>query len=240
MPRIIEKVIHEPVWHKKCLGVSTGDAAPDTLMRVSCDYRKKDGSLFLHGSYLMPVRKIKAYESQKIKGATIHLVPFEDLEKYREDEHEEYKPTPEEGTNLRVADNWKAAEALEKFKQSYVDPFYNRVQELWKYVSTDKYEEECKLAGKEPDPAEKKRHEANYDSVKYKFDRLDEIYKALYIMVQRHENLVTKLSEYEAAAREYLMPDGQVPKDLSMMQRKLLEEMFGFLWDYLKITHNEE
>lgn len=234
MPRIVDKVIHEPIWSKRALSINVGNNAPDTIMRISCDYRKKDGSLFLPDTYMMPVREIRKYSTQKIKGATLHLIPFSVLnESLKQTNYEQYQPTPTQGKDLRVADNWEAATALEKFKQAYLDPLYKRVQEGWEYVEGDKYEKECQLSGKQSNPAEKKRIEDSFNTLKYKFDQFDKVYCDLLAMVARHEELVDKISEYNAYVQEWFI-DGKISSNLNLMQCKLLEAMFKYYSQYLK------
>ena len=168
MPRTIKKVVHEPMWSEKALGVNVSDAAPSTLVHITCDYKRKStNTLYFPDTYIMSVGQIKKYPSRKIKGARIHMIPFSDLEQsLKETHHEDYKPQNTEGEDLNTADNWKAAGQIEFFRQAYVDPLHKAVQKGWEYITTDKYEKECKLKGKAPDPDEKARINTRYEELK--------------------------------------------------------------------------
>ncbi len=235
MPNVVKKVIHEPMWSNKALGINVGGHPNSTLFHISCDYKRKStNTLFLPGTFVMSVAQIKKYPIKRVKGVPTHLIPFDDLEEkgMKQKETKKYQPGGVEGEDLTLADNWKAANQLEFFKQVYLDPMYESVQRGWEYITTDKYERECKAAGKNCDPEKKKKIEYRFETLKYKYDQFDKTYKRMFDMIMRHENLLAEIEEINAKRME-LFPDG-VPKELSPMQKAFVKYYFNKFDSYIR------
>lgn len=235
MPKAVRKVIHEPMWSEKALGVNVSGHPASTLFHISCDYRRKStNTLFLDGTYVMSVSQIKKYPAKKIKGVPVHLIPFNDLEEkgMKQKEVKGYQPGGTQGEDLTIADNWKAATQLEAFKQTYLDPMYESVQKGWEYITTDKYQKECKAAGKNPNPEDVERYKRRYEEIKYRYDQFDKTYKRMFDLIMRHENLLSEIEDINAKRME-LFPDG-VPKELSPMQKSFIKHYFGKFDSYIR------
>ncbi len=124
--------------------------------------------------------------------------------------------------DLKVVNNWKAAEELERFKQRYLDPAKAKVDEARKILE---------------DPLYKWRKDEK-DRAKQKFAILDtknidyhRIYAATMELIAQHERQTDLLTEIYSLWFHNVSNKGKQPSEMMNMQADLLQSYFQRIFE---------
>ena len=122
--------------------------------------------------------------------------------------------------DLKVADNYEAARALDRFHRNVVKPLSQRVAKGWDYIIGD---------GLVLPEAEKKKHQDRFDALKLQLEEVENFYNAVKTLIHRHENMVNEIARIKVGIRERILWEGLFPKDLFEDQQKLKDEYYQIL-----------
>ncbi len=124
--------------------------------------------------------------------------------------------------DLKVVNNWEAAEELEKFKQTYIDPLREKVDEALGILGDDS--RKWKKGEKDRAKAKFKRIEADY--INYTI-----FYHAVLKLIEQHEAQTDLLTEVYSHWFHNVSNKGEQPAEMMSMQAKLLQEYFQRIFE---------
>jgi len=131
-----------------------------------------------------------------------------------------------------VADNYTCANALEHFKQKYLDPLKERAEKNHDFIFGGGYDKQCKTKNVDPDPEVCKRMKKSYDELSFTYGECKKVYDASFLMVQRHEHVINELAKIRLGLTENIFYKGDMPAQLMDEQQAM---MVGYLRDMNKI-----
>lgn len=127
--------------------------------------------------------------------------------------------------DLKVADNYEAARALDRFQRMVIKPLKNWVDKGGDYIIG----EGVKLSEKE-----KKKHQDRYNILKLQLEELEKFYDATRTLIMRHENITNEIARIQVGIREKILWEGLFPAELFQEQLKLMNEYYQILVTLLK------
>jgi len=132
----------------------------------------------------------------------------------------------------KVADNYMCANALEHFKQRFLDPLKERAKKNHDYIFNGGYDKQCKEKGVEPDPKQVEKMKLGYDKLSFELGECKKMYDASFLMVQRHEHVINELARIRLGLTENIFWKGEMPAQLMKEQQDM---MVSYLRDINKI-----
>ena len=127
--------------------------------------------------------------------------------------------------DLKVADNYEAARALDQFQRNVMKPLSDRLAKGWDFLIKD---------GPSLSQKEKKKHQDRFDALKIQQAQLENFYNTTKTLIMRHENMVTELAKIKVGIRENLLWQGLFPKELMVEQMTMMDEYYQMLVTLLK------
>lgn len=127
--------------------------------------------------------------------------------------------------DLKVADNYEAARAMDRFHRNVIMPLAERITKGWEFIIGEG-------AGKTDEVRQKTQ--IRFDVLKLQLDEVQNIYDTTKTLVQRHENLVNDLAKIYVGIRENILWKDKFPAELMEEQVKMMEEYYQILDNYLK------
>ena len=132
----------------------------------------------------------------------------------------------------KVADNYTCANALEHFKQKFLDPLKERAEKNHDFIFNGGYEKQCKEKNVDPDPKVEARMKKSYDELSFTYNECKKVYDASFLLVQRHEHVINELARIRKGLTDNIFWKGEMPSQLMDEQQQM---MVGYLRDMNKI-----
>jgi len=126
--------------------------------------------------------------------------------------------------DLKVADNYECARALDRFHRNVIKPLTDRVDKGWDYITKD---------GPALSDKEKKKHQDRYDALKLQLEELENLYNTTRTLIMRHENMVNEMAKIYVGIREKILWEEKFPAELMTEQIKLMDEYYQILVKFL-------
>jgi len=122
--------------------------------------------------------------------------------------------------DLKVADNYECARALDRFHRNVLKPLSDRVAKGFDYITGD---------GVALPEKEKKKHQDRFDALKLQLTELENFYNATKTLIMRHENMVNEMAKVYVGIRENILWGEKFPAELMTEQVKFMEEYYQIL-----------
>jgi len=126
--------------------------------------------------------------------------------------------------DLKVADNYECARALDQFHRSVLKPLSDRVAKGNDYLIGD---------GQVLPEKELKKHQDRHDVLKLQMEALEDFYNTTKTLIMRHENMVNEMAKIYVGIREQILHKEKFPKELMTEQVKLMDEYYQILVKFL-------
>ena len=131
-----------------------------------------------------------------------------------------------------VSDNYTCANALEHFKQKFLDPLEKRTTQNHDFIFGGGYDKQCKEKGVEPDPKQVEKMKLGYDKLSFELGECKKVYKASFELVQKHEHVINELARIRKGLTDNIFWKGEMPSQLMDEQKDM---MVSYLRDMNKI-----
>ena len=113
-----------------------------------------------------------------------------------------------------MANNWAAAEELEKFKQTYLDPVREKVDEALGILGDENYKWK---------KGEKDRAKAKFKRIEFDYINYTTLYQAVLKLIEQHESQTEMLTEIYAEWFNKIATDGVQPLEMMRMQQEIIQ-----------------
>jgi len=217
--------IEEPIWKDRSVGLNVlGLDANDQVMVKITYIEKGTGKLLYPGTFVIPIRKIREFPQQNIKGVNLNIVPINVLQQHVQ-KADEYNPKDE----YSVVDNWECASQLDEFHGRFILPLAEKVEKGWEYMRDSII------------PADKKKkYQAYFEKLKTELEICSKTYNTTVTLVKRHENLVNEIARHYVNIKEDILHQGSFPEKLLPGQIEKLNDYYNTVKGMLKHLNLDE
>lgn len=117
----------------------------------------------------------------------------------------------------KQVNDWGAAKELEKFKQIYLDPLHDKVNEALGILGDD---------NRKWKKGEKDRAKAKFKRIEFDYINYTTLYQAVLKLIEQHEAQTDMLTEVYTEWWEKIAREGMQPLEIMKMQQQIIQEIW--------------